>query len=435
MRDLERLSELRKSVVSHERALVDIFHNARREINADNGFLAFEDSSGYLSIVASRGDYWHLPANVGSTGLAMQTCKPTITDPHADAHFRDTDTSVYSEIIVPIVWKEETVGVLLFDNLKTVAFQSEVHLPILVHYAGRITELLDARDPWCFRAWWVQHLEARRVALAHYLAQGLRTITRNATHVETAVEFLTREGILQLYERFSSGGSPTLGEDVVTTAIQQRRIVQQQAECPTYQLVVPFPNKGPLLGLVSIRSREIFPKDLAESIVRLVDAAPDDPLLPSTGKAAATSERFFDMIVLGLAARPWNSNLSSVLEQVSRISSHLCDSPVRVFYLGSQSESDDDGDTSARAVSDEEIHRGFAVEGQVQAKSFVRGDLIRCPVLVEDELFGGVDVVMKDHLSDTYNREIIETTAELIARIIDTYRRFASISLRRSKRP
>ena len=78
MQDSFQIHRLQQQIASSQDVLKGIFFEALAAVEADQGFLAFEDTSGYLSILFlfSEGSYWHLPKDVGLTGRVFTSGKP-----------------------------------------------------------------------------------------------------------------------------------------------------------------------------------------------------------------------------------------------------------------------------------------------------------------------------------------------------------------------
>ena len=85
------LHQLQPKIATYQQQLTEIFFQLLGDLDADQGFLAFENLNGKLSIVANKGDYWHLSRDQGATGTAVRTGKPFITDPQTANVFQKTD--------------------------------------------------------------------------------------------------------------------------------------------------------------------------------------------------------------------------------------------------------------------------------------------------------------------------------------------------------
>lgn len=437
MSQLEALQQLQPKIASYQAQLTKLFDELLGESGADQGFLAFEDLNRHLSIVASKGDYWHLSRDQGATGAAVNSGKPSITDANATI-FKPTDAEPISELIYPlrIEGVDEPIGAILLDNVtKNVRFTPEHHYPMLERYERRIAEILSEADPWNFRKWWESQQRIKRDDLfstAHRLVQqSLDDAARGAAGapaLEARVEEVTADGSLRLFGSVmgQSGAARPSDADIVSAALRTGQPTERPAGITRYERHIPFPLSGPVQGIITFVSQEDdgCPDELVDALLTALQALDYRHYAPtSLAGRPMGAEHYFNLVLQALTASASPTLVHATLEQIADRAQALCAADLQIVYAPTGGE---DGYTSERVRREtlEVILKEFEAEGAV-SRPFCRkhGDWLRCPILVRGEIRGLVQVQSEgDRVSDSYNSEIVVVVAMLVSELFTSLR-------------
>lgn len=421
------LQQLQPKIASYQNQLTEMFFQLLGDVDADQGFLAFENLNGKLGIVANKGDYWHLSREQGATGAAVRTGKPSITDPKSANVFQKTDRDPYSELIYPIKFDDEVVGAILFDNIKHVPFEEGVHYPIVVRYIEKICEVLADEDPWNFRKWWQDQQRIKRTAL---FADAQRCVEEvfdeekeRAAGLEARVESITSEGTLvpegPVLGR--SGSSRRSDRETVATALRTGEKIERPAGISRYECHLPFPLEGPVLGIVTLvaETQADLPLQVIEALEKRLQRLEYQHYAPAMPSGRQGAEHYFNLVLLALTSSTSPSAAHDTLDLIARRAQALCAAQLQIIYAPARAGIEVSTDRVVIA-SPEEARAMLGEESKVERPySQTRDEWLRCPIIVRGDICGLVQVRSdKDGISNRYNSDIVVVVALLVAELL-----------------
>jgi hypothetical protein len=421
------LHELQPKIASYQHQLTEIFFNLLADVDADQGFLAFENLNGKIGIVANKGDYWHLSRDQGATGAAVRTGKPSITDPKSANVFQKTDRDPYSELIYPIKFQEETVGAILFDNIKDTPFEEGVHYPIIARYIEKICQVLADDDPWNFRKWWQDQQHIKRKALFEDAQRCVEEVFDEekelATALEARVESITPEGTLVQEGPVlgRSGSSRRSDRETVATALRTGEKIERPAGISRHECHVPFPLEGPVQGIVTLvaETQEDLPLEVIEALEKRLQRLEYQHYAPAMPGGRQGAEHYFNLVLLALTSSTSPSAAHETLDLIAKRAQSLCAAQLQIIYTP---ESADNELSTDRVVITplEEVRTMLGEESKLERPySQLRDEWLRCPIIVRGEVCGLVQVRSdKDGISNRYNSDIVVVVALLVAELL-----------------
>jgi len=423
--DLQHVQEVQRKVAASQDVLRDIFLKALEAVGAEQGFLAFEDSNKCLSIVVSRGAYWHLPSNIGLAGKVFISGKPLISDPN-DPSFKATEGGIFSEMILPIFMGDHAVGILLFDNLKQVRFKKSPDQDTAEVYCRKIRDILEQREPWGFREWWIGHQRRKHERLIESLQRALGPFIGRIQDVEGIIAYVSEDGKMDRPRRFGeSSASIAFGGEPVEAAVRTGAPVLVDEPLTKYECVVPFPLNGPIVGVIRLQSYKEFSfgRDTLQKIEEIVEATYYDHLSPAATAGGPEYEYYFKLIHLGLSEPSTHLGLNGSLMEITDIIKLLCDADVRVgIALDDLIDEDTNDESQVFYDRRESLMERFNQPIGSRPRSLEEGDWLRCPVFVGREFIGVVEIEAKGPIDDKFNGQLAEIAAVVVGELMKRYR-------------
>lgn len=421
------LQQLQPKIATYQNQLNEIFFQLLGDVDADQGFLAFENLTGKLGIVANKGDYWHLSREQGATGAAVRTGKPSITDPKSANVFQKTERDPYSELIYPIKFSEEVIGAILFDNIKEVPFVEGVHYPIVARYIDKICEVLADEDPWNFRKWWQDQQHIKRSALFADAQRCVEEIfdeeKERATALEARVESITPEGTLVQEGPVlgRSGSSRRSDRETVATALRTGEKIERPAGISRHECHVPFPLEGPVQGIVTLvaETQADLPLGVIEALEKRLQRLEYQHYAPAMPSGRQGGEHYFNLVLLALTSSTSPSAVHETLDLIARRAQSLCAAQLQIIYAP-QSATIELSTERVMIASQEEARAMLGEESKVERPySQMRGEWLCCPIIVRGDIYGLVQVRSdKDGISNRYNSDIVVVVALLVSELL-----------------
>ncbi|MDJ0839077.1 MAG: GAF domain-containing protein [Acidobacteriota bacterium] len=428
--DTQRIIDLQSRVANSQLTLKKLFRNAKKSIGADQGFLAFEDPHGYLSIFISEGQYWHLPKDQGLTGRAFKNGKPIISG-EGDTSCITTDGVTFSEMIVPIFQYDHVVGAMLMDNMiqKTNVKFTKREQAIAVSYADLIRDILEAKEPWGFYSWWTEHQGRKQVDYAEKLEAQLREIVDGYPDIIISIHMADGKRHGKLIHKQGNDITDLYAiTDPIKEVLAGKPILSQES-APVSSYLVPFPAIGPVLGYVKLQKPLLIPKKLCRLLESSVQRISYDPLSPAATTILHPEEHFFNLIYQTLLLSKTDMDNHRSLMTIAEKFHMLTTANVRIQYLDYDYD-DVDGTTeeirpfSAVPITDEGLEDWLkGHRGREHATNQNTGWL-SAPVFVDGKLCGSFDMRSIHHevegrsVEDAYNSKLAEIGAFLAGRIM-----------------
>lgn len=421
------LQQIQSKIASYQEELSEMFLELLKEARADQGFLAFENLTGKLAIVANKGEYWHLSTDQGATGAAVKSGRPSITDPDS-AVFQKTKTDPRSELIYPIKFSEETVGAILLDKFKD-TFEEKVHYPIVRRYVDRIGEILGDLDPWNFRAWWRDQQRVKRTELfegAQRCVQETLDEAKSGTNpsdLEGRVESITHDGTLVLEGQIlgHAGSSRSGDRETVAYALRTGERKDRPAGISRHECHIPFPLDGPVQGIVTLvaETSDDLSADVINSLERRLQGLYYRHFAPAMHSGRQGAEHYFNLVLLALTSPPSAKAAHQTLEAIATRAQALCAAELQILYVP-ESEVEEHSPSQVEVASLSEILSKLDDAGNIKRPLCIsREGWLLCPVLVRGKTRGLVQVKSDPQgISNIYNSDIVVVVALLVAELL-----------------
>ncbi len=436
-------NQLQMIVGEKEELLTRFFINAYNYIEADKGLLSFVDSQNHLRILVQKGEYWHLPADRGISGVAFKTGETQIAEPfkNKELPFQGTGKEiVISEIAVPLFLNEEVIGILLFDSLRENKLFSSADKDYLEEQRRKVEEALDERDPWSFRSWWAREQRKKRQTILANTKERLKGTLRDEfaryADVEIRIAEVNENGISGPYETlleaadssFSTNSSDD-GRDPLVRAIQQGKAVFSGEAVPRHRCYIPFPTVGPIVGVIKMESgvQGLLTEETMNKVVDELQKIQIDPL--TVVKHQQINDHYYlNFVHNATKSHLYSSDLAAILERVASEATKLCGCEVNIFcskelhkdivrpYSGRQ----------FKLVPHDELFTTYLQtrKGEKPDRLCRTSAAFICPVLNhKQEVIAAISVqATGQSLEDQVNIEVIESMTVLVMEIIANIR-------------
>jgi sigma-B regulation protein RsbU (phosphoserine phosphatase) len=172
---LERFAERLREFVPYDTLGILLMDDLGKE-------LRFELAVGYPQGVA---DHWRFGMGQGIVGTVAQTGRPILLrDVAADPRYIDACPSTRSELALPLIAKERTIGVLDLGSVRLGLFTPE-HQDLLVLVAGHLADAIERA-----RIYRNMLAQARTLSLLHEVSRDLTSILDRGTLVARVAELV-----------------------------------------------------------------------------------------------------------------------------------------------------------------------------------------------------------------------------------------------------